>query len=126
MPQLNQPPYISIYHAAPDRLLDYIIKLSDIVVKTKALKGSNSESLKFYEDLLEAMRFAYNYMVDVAWVIEESRFIKQENLFLKKWSSEMMVRLDLYEGIREAKLDGTIQEKDQAVDRAIAFYQEHP
>jgi hypothetical protein len=109
----------AIYSKAPDMMLDKMAVLSDILLKHKA-KGGNPDSLKFYEEILGTMKFAYAYMMDVAYVYEHNQVLNSENDFLKKWAGELNRRLNDYETINRLKTTGNFEETCQIVDQYIA------
>jgi len=124
MKRLNQRPFVSIYNDAPDKLLEAIANLNDLIIKSKT-KGVSASSLKFYEDLAETMRFSYNYMIDVAFIVQRNIFLESENHFLKKWAGEQMNRLELYEGVREAINNDSLGDIIRDVKKAMAKLKEN-
>ncbi len=93
--------YISqtIYEGAPQLLMNRIHEVEALLANSKIKNGEN-DSYKFWKRTADVMKFAWNWMEDLAWVIKENYQLKQENQFLRNWNLELMTRCRSYETVK--------------------------
>ncbi|MCX6250355.1 MAG: hypothetical protein NTX61_06350 [Bacteroidetes bacterium] len=108
----------SFYEAAPEMLLDKIAEVNGILAKQKARTGE-TESYLFWSRVSDVMKFAWDYFQDLKWVNKKNELLEMENRFLKEWCRQLSSRLETYEVIREAKLNGKFEEAVQRVNEHI-------
>jgi hypothetical protein len=108
----------SFYEAAPEMLLDMYAEINGILAKQKARTGE-TESYRFWARSAEVMKFAWDYFQDLKFINKKNEHLEMENRFLKDWCRQLSSRLETYEVIREAKLNGKFEEVVQRVDEHI-------
>ena len=62
------------------------------------------------------MKFAWDYIKDVQWILRKNQILEAENKWLKDWNIELSKRLERYELVREMKLNGRFEEIVKSVD----------
>lgn len=107
----------TIYSDAPDLLLNKLIEVEDLLQKSMASNGK-TKSLEFWLSVSQVMKYAWNYINDIGWILENNKQLTLQNRFLMKEVSELEVRLNQYETIRDLKLSG---EMDQVINRVDNF-----
>jgi len=105
----------SLYESAGDMLLDKIAEVNTILIKQKAKTGE-TESYRFWIRVADVMKFAWDYIHDVQWILRKNQILEAENKWLKDWNIELSKRLEYYELVREMKLNGRFEEIVKSVD----------
>ena len=104
---------ISIYKQAPDLLLNKLAEVNTVLSKNK-----NGHNYKFWREVSEVMRFAYNYMNDLKFIQQDNDILLRENHFLKSYTAELLKRLNTYETIRAELMNGGLNESIKIVKKA--------
>ena len=105
----------SCYESAGEMLLDKIAEVNSILIKQKAKTGE-TESYRFWIKVADVMKFAWDYIQDVQWILRKNQILEAENKWLKDWNIELSKRLEYYERVREMKLNGRFEEIVKSVD----------
>ena len=105
----------SCYESAGEMLLDKIAEVNSILIKQKAKTGE-TESYRFWIKVADVMKFAWDYIQDVQWILRKNQILEAENKWLKDWNIELSKRLERYELVREMKLNGRFEEIVKSVD----------
>jgi phage-related minor tail protein len=105
----------SLYESAGEMLLDKIAEVNTILIKQKAKTGE-TESYRFWIRVADVMKFAWDYIHDVQWILRKNQILEAENKWLKDWNIELSKRLEYYELVREMKLNGRFEEIVKSVD----------
>ena len=105
----------SCYESAGEMLLDKIAEVNSILIKQKAKTGE-TESYRFWIKVADVMKFAWDYIKDVQWILRKNQILEAENKWLKDWNIELSKRLEYYELVREMKLNGRFEEIVKSVD----------
>jgi len=66
------------------------------------------------------MKFAWDYIHDVQWILRKNQILEAENKWLKDWNIELSKRLERYELVREMKLNGRFEEIVKSVDEMLS------
>lgn len=109
----------SFYEAAPDMLLDKIAEINGILAKQKAKTGE-TESYLFWAQVADVMKFAWDYLHDLGWIIRKNQTLEAENKWLRDWNVQLSKRLEGYELVREMKLTGQFDQMVKRVDEVLA------
>ena len=109
----------SCYESAGEMLLDKIAEVNSILIKQKAKTGE-TESYRFWIKVADVMKFAWDYIKDVQWILRKNQILEAENKWLKDWNIELSKRLEYYELVREMKLNGRFEEIVKSVDEMLA------
>jgi len=105
----------SLYESAGEMLLDKIAEVNTILIKQKAKTGE-TESYRFWIRVADVMKFAWDYIHDVQWILRKNQILEAENKWLKDWNIELSKRLEYFELVREMKLNGRFEEIVKSVD----------
>jgi hypothetical protein len=112
-----------MYEKAPDLLIEKIAELESIVTKHK-IKNPGNDGVAFYEDIVQVMKFSFNYMLESRQIFVKNlsletinRVLMEENQRLQKRVDEIdaMVRMEL-----EGRLDEEVEKTKQFVKDFIA------
>ena len=109
----------SCYESAGEMLLDKIAEVNSILIKQKAKTGE-TESYRFWIKVADVMKFAWDYIQDVHWILRKNQILEAENKWLKDWNIELSKRLEHYELVREMKLNGRFEEIVKSVDEMLS------
>ena len=109
----------SCYESAGEILLDKIAEVNSILIKQKAKTGE-TESYRFWIKVADVMKFAWDYIQDVHWILRKNQILEAENKWLKDWNIELSKRLEHYELVREMKLNGRFEEIVKSVDEMLS------
>ena len=109
----------SCYESAGEMLLDKIAEVNGILSKQKAKTGE-TESYRFWIKVAEVMKFAWDYIQDVQWILRKNQILEAENKWLRDWNIELSKRLEAFELVREMKLNGRFEEIVKSVDEMLA------
>jgi hypothetical protein len=104
----------TIYQNAPELLLDAILDLNKILSNVK-LRDGETESYKRFKKISESMRYAWNFMNDIASVYLENNSLKVENETLKNIIGINNAELSKYKAIEAAMLEGTLEERIKVI-----------
>ena len=109
----------SFYEAAPDMLLDKIAEINGILAKQKEKTGE-TESYLFWARVADVMKFAWDYLNDIQWIVRKNHMLEAENKWLKDWNVQLSKRLEVFELVREMKLTGQFDQTVKRVDEILA------
>jgi len=109
----------SMYESASDLLLDKIAEINGILAKQKAKTGE-TESYLFWARVADVMKFAWDYLNDLQWILRRNHLLEAENKWLKNWNVQLTKRLEAYEVVRELRLSGMFEETVSRVDEVLA------
>jgi len=115
----------SSYESAPEMLLDKIAEINGILAKQKAKTGE-TESYLFWERVANVMKFAWDYFHDLQWILRKNQILEAENKWLKDWNVQLSKRLEVFEQVKELKLNGQFEETVKRVDEVLAARGQQP
>jgi len=107
------------YESAPEMLLDKIAEINGILAKQKAKTGE-TESYLFWARVADVMKYAWDYFQDLRWIMRKNQILETENKWLKDWNVQLSKRLEVFELVREMKLNGQFEETVKRVDEVLA------
>ena len=105
-------------------LLDKIAEINGILEKQKAKSGEN-ESYLFWSRVRDVMKFAWDYTQDIHWILRKNDILEIENKWLKDWNIQLSKRLEVFELVREMKLNGSWNDIVKKVDGMLAKENDH-
>jgi len=108
----------SLYEGAPGMLMDRIHEVNALLANS-LLKTGQTESWKFWNRTSDIMKFAWDYMQNLNWVIKENYQLTSENVYLRDRLIQTEIRLNEYQTIHELKLMGTFEQRVELVDKLI-------
>lgn len=109
----------SFYESAPEMLLDKIAEINGILSKQK-VKTGETESYLFWARVADVMKFAWDYLHDLQWIVRKNQVLEAENKWLRDWNVQLSKRLEVFELVREMKLSGRFEETVKRVDEVLA------
>ncbi len=108
----------AFYERAPNVLLKKIAELSSVLTNYRN-NGHSEEVLKFYEEVLDAMKLAHLYMQQTKFIHHRNAFLESNYRFLAHYNKELQERLSEYETVetltRENRLEDVIGEVDRKI-----------
>jgi len=111
------------YEGAPELLMNAIHEAEALLAQSK-IKSGSTESWKFWKNKADVMKFAWDYMRSLKWVIKENYNLKQQVAWLQDWNAELMVRNHSYENVRLLitmdKLDEVVQRVNKEMEKDLA------
>ena len=109
----------SLYESAPEMLLDEIAEINGILAKQKAKTGETG-SYRFWLGVVDVMKFSWDYFQDIRWLIKKIQLLEIENRWLKDWNYKLSKRIEVFEMIKELKINGQFEDAVRRVDEIIA------
>ena len=106
------------YEGAPELLMNAIHEAEALLAQSRIKSGSN-ESWKFWKNKADVMKFAWEYMRSLKWVLKENYSLKQEVAWLRDWNAELMTRNHSYENVKLLITLGKLEEVVQLVNKAM-------
>ena len=109
---------------APELLLGKIAELNGTLSKYRN-GNQNSDSLKFYEDILRIMRLAFSYMQHTKWIYNRNAILESNVKFLAQYSQQLQQKLDEIETVsrlrQEDRLDEVLDLSDDYVEKVLSI-----
>ncbi|NQV01310.1 MAG: hypothetical protein HQ542_01585, partial [Bacteroidia bacterium] len=83
-------------------------------------KTGETESYLFWARVADVMKFAWDYLHDLQWIVRKNQVLEAENKWLRDWNVQLSKRLEVFELVRELKLNGRFEETVKRVDEVLA------
>ena len=107
----NRKPPGAFYERAPNVLLEKIAELNSVLTNYRN-NGHSADVLKFYDEVLDAMKLAHLYMEQTKLIHHRNAFLESNYRFLAHYNKELQERLNEYETVeiltRENRLEDLI------------------
>ena len=110
----------SLYEGAPGILMDRIHEVNALLANSQ-LKTGQTESWKFWKRTSDIMKYAWDYMQNLNWVLKENYALKEENLYLRAalaHKREINMHISV---LTHLKLTGEFDERVKLVDEIMAL-----
>ena len=108
----------TLYEGAPGMLMDRIHEVNALLSAAKIKNGEN-DSWRFWTRTCDIMKFSWDYMQNLNWVIKENSALKIELEYVREaLAKERDVNL-CFTTLLRMKLDGTFEERNAIVDMFI-------
>ncbi len=104
----HEKPQGAFCERAPDILMEKIAELSS-VLKNYRNNGHSTEVLKFYQEVLDAMRLAHLHMQQTKFIHYRNALLESSYRFLAHHNKELQERLDEFETVERLKLEGRLE-----------------
>ncbi len=105
-------PQGAFYERAPNILIEKIAELSSVLMNYRS-NGHSEEVLKFYDEVLDAMKLAHLYMEQTKFIHHRNAFLESNYRFLAFHNKELQERLNEFETVEtlyiEDKLKDTLK-----------------
>ena len=103
---------------APNILTEKIAELSSVLTNYRN-NGHSAEVLKFYDEVLEAMKLAHLYMQQTRFIHQRNAFLESNYRFLAHYNKELQERLAEYETVERITGEGRLEDLVGAVKNQI-------
>ena len=110
----------SLYEGAPGMLMDRIHEVNALLESSK-LKTGETEPWKFWKRTSDIMKYAWDYMQNLNWVLKENYALKEENLYMRAaLAHEREINMHI-SVLTHLKLTGEFDERVKLVDEIMAL-----
>ena len=96
-------------------LMDRIHEVNALLANS-LIKTGETDSYKFWKRTCDIMKYAWDYMQNLNWVIRENEHLRLRCEYLEARLIKAERLNDAYEIIRELKLQGVFEQRVQVVD----------
>ena len=108
----------SLYDGAPGMLMDRIHEVNILLIDAKN-KNGETDSWRFWTRTCDIMKFSWDYMQNLNWVMKENTALKLELEYVREaLAKEREVNL-CFTTLMQMKLDGTFEQRNEIVDMFI-------
>jgi len=110
----------SLYEGAPGMLMDRIHEVNALLESSK-LKTGETESWKFWKRTSDIMKFSWDYIQNLNWLLREVYHLRSENTYLRDQLRESQEEIYQYTCIRHMKLTGVFEQRVDAVEKMMEY-----
>ncbi len=110
----HRKPQGAFYERAPDILLEKIAELNSVLTNYRN-NGHSEEVLKFYEQVLSAMKLAHLYMQQTKFIHHRNAFLESNYRFLAHHNKMLQERLYEYETVEKLHIENRLKQTLSAI-----------
>ena len=110
----------TIYSGAPGMLMDRIHEVNALLGKSE-LKSGRTESWLFWKKTSDVMKYAWDYMRSLEWILRKNEQLEIENRYLRARNMHLEELLTEFNLIRRLRLTNKLEETVKHVDAIIAM-----
>ena len=110
----------TIYGGAPGMLMDRIHEVNAVLGKSE-LKSGRTETWLFWKKTSDIMKYAWDYMKSLEWILRQSEQLVIENRYLRARNMHLEELLTEFDLIRRLRLTNKLEETVKHVDAIIAM-----
>jgi len=110
----------TIYGGAPSMLMDRIHEVNALLGKSE-LKSGRTESWLFWKKTSDVMKYAWDYMRSLEWILRKNEQLEIENRYLRARNMHLEELLTEFNLIRRLRLTNKLEETVKHVDAIIAM-----
>ncbi len=110
----NKKPQGAFYERAPNILIEKIAELSSVLTNYRN-NGHSADVLKFYDEVLEAMKLAHLYMEQTRFIHHRNSFLESNYRFLAHHNKELRERLNQYETVETLYIEDRLKDTLSAI-----------
>ena len=110
----------TIYGGAPGMLMDRIHEVNALLGKSE-LKSGRTESWLFWKKTSDVMKYAWDYMRSLEWILRQNEQLVIENRYLRARNMHLEELLTEFDLIRRLRLTNKLEETVKHVDAIIAM-----
>ena len=114
----HKKPQGAFFERAPNILMEKIAELNSVLANYRN-NGHSAEVLKFYDEVLEAMKLAHLYMQQTRFIHQRNAFLESNYRFLAHYNKELQERLAKYETLERITGEGRLEDAVGAVKNQI-------
>ncbi len=107
-------PQGAFYERAPDILMEKIAELNSVLTNYRN-NGHSAEVLKFYDEVLDAMKLAHLYMQQTKFIHHRNALLESSYKFLAHHNQILQERLDEYETVEKLHIEGRLKQTLSAI-----------
>ncbi len=102
-------PQGAFYERAPNILIEKIAELSAVLINYRH-NGHSEDVLKFYDEVLDAMKLAHLYMEQTKFIHQRNALLESSYRHLAHHNKELQERLDEYEKVETLILENRLED----------------
>ena len=110
----------TLYEGAPGMLMDRIHEVNALLGKSE-LKSGRTESWLFWKKTSDVMKYAWDYMRSLEWILRKNEQLEIENRYLRARNMHLEELLTEFNLIRRLRLTNKLEETVKHVDAIIAM-----
>ncbi len=110
----NKKPQNAFYERAPNILIEKIAELSSVLMDYRN-NGHSAEVLRFYDEVLEAMKLAHLYMEQTNFIHHRNALLESNYRFLAHHNKELKERLNEYETVEILYIEDRLKDTLSAI-----------
>ncbi len=110
----------TLYEGAPGMLMDRIHEVNALLGKSE-LKTGKTESWQFWKRTSDIMKYAWDYMKSLEWILRQNEQLVIENRYLRARNMHLEELLTEFNLIRRLRLTNKLEETVKHVDAIIAM-----
>ncbi len=104
----HKKPQGAFYERAPDILLEKIAELGSVLMDYRS-NGHSEDVLKFYDEVLEAMKLAHLYMEQTKFIHHRNALLESNYRFLAHHNKELQERLNEFETVETLYIEDRLK-----------------
>ncbi len=105
----NKKPQGAFYERGPDILLEKIAELSSVLTNYRN-NGHSADVLKFYDEVLDAMKLAHLYMEQTKFIHHRNAILKSSYRHLAHHNKELQERLNEFETVEKLHIEDRLKQ----------------
>ena len=114
----HKKPQGAFYERAPNVLLEKIAELNSVLTNYRN-NGHSEDVLKFYDEVLDAMKLAHLYMEQTKFIHQRNALLESSYRHLAYHNKELQERLDEYETVETLILENRLEDTIDVVKSKI-------
>ncbi len=107
-------PQGAFHERAPNILIEKIAELSSVLMNYRN-NGHSAEVLKFYDEVLDAMKLAHLYMEQTKFIHHRNAFLESNYRFLAFHNKELQERLNEFETVETLYIEDRLKDTLSAI-----------
>ncbi len=110
----NRKPQGAFYERAPNILIEKIAELSAVLMNYRS-NGHSAEVLKFFDEVLDAMKLAQLYMEQTKFIHYRNALLESSYRYLAHHNKELQERLNEFETVEKLHIEDRLQDTLSAI-----------
>ncbi len=105
----HRKPQGAFFERAPDILMEKITELNSVLTNYRN-NGHSTEVLKFYDEVLSAMKLAHLYIQQTKFIHHRNALLEANYRFLAHHNKELQERLDEFETVEKLHVESRLKQ----------------
>ncbi len=110
----HKKPQGAFYERAPNILIEKIVELSSVLMNYRN-NGHSEDVLKFYEEVLDAMKLAHLYMQQTKFIHHRNAILESSYRHLAHHNKELQERLSEFEIVEKLHIEDRLKDTLSAI-----------